>query len=120
MNSDYGSVTVNQSNNQFTDLPLITLIDADTSLTPGQLVSFTDSLLMPDPITTCLSANQYGDSSFTVTLLNNTSAYVPSSITYEKSNGAVQSVNLDLKRFEKMKIAEGIDFVKYDKYGFEI
>tara|TARA_B110000285_G_C15114671_1_gene613336 strand:+ start:553 stop:861 length:309 start_codon:yes stop_codon:yes gene_type:complete len=32
----------------------------------------------------------------------------------------VTDVNLDLKRFEKMKIAEGIDFVKYDKYGFEI
>lgn len=29
-------------------------------------------------------------------------------------------VNTDLKRFENMKIAEGIDFVHYDKYGFEI
>ena len=113
MNSDYGSVTVNQSNNQFTDLPLITLIDADTSLTPGQLVSFTDSLLIPDPNTTGLTANQYGDTSITGTLLNNTSAYVPSSITYEKSNGAVQSVNLDLKSTEtgtSYKFKSGVEY----------
>ena len=113
MNSDYGSVTVNQSNNQFTDLPLITLVDADTSLTPGQLVSFTDSLLIPDPNTTGLTANQYGDTSITGTLLNNTSAYVPSSITYEKSNGAVQSVNLDLKSTEtgtSYKFKSGVEY----------
>ena len=113
MNSDYGSVTVNQSNNQFTDLPLITLVDADTSLTPGQLVSFTDSLLIPDPNTTGLTANQYGDTSITGTLLNNTSAYVPSSITYEKSNGVVQSVNLDLKSTEtgaSYKFKSGVEY----------
>jgi len=32
----------------------------------------------------------------------------------------VTDLNQDLKKFEKLKIAEGIDFVKYDKYGFEI
>ena len=113
INNQYGPVTVNSSNNQFEDLPLIAFLDEQSAPPQGQICSFTDSLLVPDPNTSGTTANQFGDTSITGTMVFNNSAYITKTISYEKPNGAIQNVNLSLVNTESgksYKFKSGVEY----------
>lgn len=113
INNQYGPITVNSSNNQFEDLPLIAFLDEQSAPPQGQICSFTDSLLVPDPNTSGTTANQFGDTSITGTMVFNNSAYITKTISYEKPNGAIQNVNLSLVNTEagkSYKFKSGVEY----------
>ena len=100
VNSQLPSATYNTPAlgvNQFEDLPLIMVLESGNQYNPGQLLTFEDLNGINDPNVTGATLNQYGTQSITGTVLHNSTAYIPSTISYQPPNGGnPQSVNLQL------------------------
>ena len=99
--------TPSASWNQFEDMPLIMVVDANASFQNGQLITFTDPEIVPDVNLTSITgftdtngdpyvSNQYGDTAITGDVSYNATNYITKQITYIKPNGSVQNVNLQL------------------------
>jgi len=84
--------------NRYEDMPLVTVLDGNVNLTPGQLLTFVDGELIDDPNVnnTGMTVNQFGYQSLTGTMVSNPSAYVTRPCSYIDGNGTPRNIDLEL------------------------
>lgn len=93
-----GTINSNGNTNRYFDMPLITVMDDNIDLSPGQILTFNNGDLINDPNlnNTNIGVNPFGTQSFTGTMTFNTSTYVNVNCPYIGEDGNEKTSTLQL------------------------